>query len=192
MKGFDRGQSILASNHFPPRGAPLHATSQIGNLDSFRLGPPNGYGGGGGGDVTDCSPNIAQASDRGLSRVERRPICHCRPRVSGVEFVGRNRRSTLPSRIVNSGAWAQRHAGYYRAPEETASGSMRKDCSHTRDLARLEDENFICWRTRNDRAVWIQTCTRGVESGAELPARESFGPRSLAVRSQRRNEKCCL
>jgi long-chain acyl-CoA synthetase len=137
----------ITSHKFPAlriissSGAPLHAAvkAEVENL----LGLPlhNGYG------VTECSPNISQASvdkprtDTSVGRI-----------LPGVEvkFVGLDD-NPVPEGEVGE-LWVRGPnvmKGYYRAPEETSAAINNDGWFNTRDLARLDDGYlFIVGRTK--------------------------------------------
>jgi long-chain acyl-CoA synthetase len=123
-------------------GAPLHAAVKADVERLFGLPLHNGYG------VTECSPNIAQAtvdkprSDTAVGRI-----------LPGVEvrFIGRD------GQPVPDGEVGELHVrgpnvmkGYYRAPEETAAAIDAESWFNTRDLARLDRDGylFIVGRTK--------------------------------------------
>src|SRR5271155_4045642 len=122
-------------------GAPLHAAVKADVEKLFGLPLHNGYG------VTECSPNISQASvekprtDTSVGRV-----------LPGVEvkFIG------LDGKTVAEGEVGELRVrgpnvmkGYYRAPEETDAAIDAEGWFNTRDLARIEDGYlFIVGRTK--------------------------------------------
>jgi long-chain acyl-CoA synthetase len=137
----------IATRKFPAlhiissSGAPLHAAVKAGVERFFGLTLHNGYG------VTECSPNISQASvekprtDTSVGRV-----------LAGVEvkFIG------LDGNPVAEGEVGELRVrgpnvmkGYYHAPEETAAAIDSEGWFNTRDLARIEDGYlFIIGRTK--------------------------------------------
>jgi long-chain acyl-CoA synthetase len=123
-------------------GAPLHASVKADVEKLFGLPLHNGYG------VTECSPNIAQATldeprtDTAVGRI-----------LPGVEvrFMGPD------GQAVPDGEVGELHVrgpnvmkGYYRAPEETAAAIDTEGWFNTRDLARLDRDGylFIVGRTK--------------------------------------------
>jgi acyl-CoA synthetase (AMP-forming)/AMP-acid ligase II len=122
-------------------GAPLHPAIKAEVEDLFGLVLHNGYG------VTECSPNIAQASmekprgDTSVGRV-----------LPGVEarFLGADRKPVAEGEVGE--LWVRGPnvmKGYYRAAAETAAAIDEDGWFNTRDLARLQDGNlFIVGRTK--------------------------------------------
>jgi acyl-CoA synthetase (AMP-forming)/AMP-acid ligase II len=122
-------------------GAPLHPAIKAEVEDLFGLVLHNGYG------VTECSPNIAQASldkprgDTSVGRV-----------LPGVEvrFLGADGKAMAEGEVGE--LWVRGPnvmKGYYRAPAETAAAIDADGWFNTRDLARLQDSNlFIVGRTK--------------------------------------------
>jgi long-chain acyl-CoA synthetase len=121
--------------------APLQATvkRQVENL--FGMVLHNGYG------VTECSPNIAQATvgeyctDASVGQI-----------LPGVEvqLVGSDRKPVTNGEVGE--LWVRGlnvMKGYYRAPDETAAAINAEGWFNTRDLARLENGClFIVGRTK--------------------------------------------
>jgi long-chain acyl-CoA synthetase len=122
-------------------GAPLHAAVKAEVEKLLGLPLHNGYG------VTECSPNISQASvDKPRTDTS---VGQILPGVE-VRFVG------LDGSPVREGEvgelWVRGPnvmKGYYRAPEETAAAINSEGWFNTRDLARLENGYlFIVGRTK--------------------------------------------
>jgi long-chain acyl-CoA synthetase len=122
-------------------GAPLHAAVKADVEKLFGLPLHNGYG------VTECSPNISQATvekprtDTSVGRV-----------LPGVEvtFIGLNGLAVPEGEVGELRVRGPNvMKGYYRAPEETAAAIDEEGWFNTRDLARLEDGYlFIVGRTK--------------------------------------------
>jgi long-chain acyl-CoA synthetase len=140
MKGIT-SRTFPALRIISSSGAPLHAAVKADVEKLFGLPLHNGYG------VTECSPNISQASvekprtDTSVGRV-----------LPGVEvrFIG------LDGNPVTEGEVGELRVrgpnvmkGYYHAPEETAAAIDSEGWFNTRDLARIEDGYlFIVGRTK--------------------------------------------
>jgi acyl-CoA synthetase (AMP-forming)/AMP-acid ligase II len=122
-------------------GAPLQPAVKSAVEKLFGMPLYNGYG------VTECSPNIAQASvqdpraDTSVGQVF--------PGIE-VKFIGAEGKP-VPEGEVGE-LWVRGPnvmKGYYRAPEETAAAINAEGWFNTRDLARLENGNlFIVGRTK--------------------------------------------
>jgi acyl-CoA synthetase (AMP-forming)/AMP-acid ligase II len=122
-------------------GAPLHAAVKADVEKLFGLPLHNGYG------VTECSPNISQASveeprtDTSVGRI-----------LPGVEvkFVGPDGRPVPEGEVGELRVRGPNvMKGYYHAPEETAAAMDAQGWFNTRDLARIEDGYlFIVGRTK--------------------------------------------
>lgn len=122
-------------------GAPLQPALKSSVERVFGLPLHNGYG------VTECSPNIAQASVE-----EPRKDLSVGQILPGVE----SRLVGSDGQVVAQGAvgelWVRGPnvmKGYYRAAEETAAALNPEGWFNTRDLARIEDRHlFIVGRTK--------------------------------------------
>jgi long-chain acyl-CoA synthetase len=122
-------------------GAPLHAAVKADVEKLFGLPLHNGYG------VTECSPNISQASvekprtDTSVGRV-----------LAGVEvkFIGVDGNPVAEGEVGELRVRGPNvMKGYYHAPEETAAAIDSEGWFNTRDLARIEDGYlFIVGRTK--------------------------------------------
>lgn len=122
-------------------GAPLQPALKSAVESVFGLPLHNGYG------VTECSPNISQASveeprsDVSVGRI-----------LPGVEtrLVGSDGEDVAQGEVGE--LWVRGPnvmKGYYRAPEETAAAVNPDGWFNTRDLARIEDRHlFIVGRTK--------------------------------------------
>ncbi len=137
----------IASRKFPDlriissSGAPLHAAVKADVEKLLGLPLHNGYG------VTECSPNISQASvekprtDTSVGQI-----------LPGVEvkFVGNDGHRVADGEVGE--LWVRGPnvmKGYYRAPEETAAAINPEGWFNTRDLARIENGYlFIVGRTK--------------------------------------------
>ncbi len=122
-------------------GAPLQPALKSSVESVFGLPLHNGYG------VTECSPNIAQASVE-----EPRSDVSVGQILPGVEtrLVGSDGENVAEGEIGE--LWVRGPnvmKGYYRAPEETAAAVNPSGWFNTRDLARIEDRHlFIVGRTK--------------------------------------------
>jgi long-chain acyl-CoA synthetase len=123
-------------------GAPLHAAVKADVEKLFGLPLHNGYG------VTECSPNIAQATvdkprtDTAVGRI-----------LPGVEvrFIGPDGQPVPDGEVGELRVRGPNvMKGYYRAPEETAAAIDAEGWFNTRDLARLDRDGylFIVGRTK--------------------------------------------
>jgi long-chain acyl-CoA synthetase len=137
----------IASRRFPDlriissSGAPLHAAVKADVEKLLGLPLHNGYG------VTECSPNISQASvDKPRTDTS---VGQILPGVE-VKFVG-NDGHRVPDGEVGE-LWVRGPnvmKGYYRAPEETAAAINPEGWFNTRDLARIENGYlFVVGRTK--------------------------------------------
>jgi long-chain acyl-CoA synthetase len=138
----------IASRRFPDlriissSGAPLHAAVKADVEKLLGLPLHNGYG------VTECSPNISQASvDKPRTDTS---VGQILPGVE-VKFVG-NDGHRVPDGEVGE-LWVRGPnvmKGYYRAPEETAAAINPEGWFNTRDLARIENGYlFVVGRTKD-------------------------------------------
>ncbi len=122
-------------------GAPLQPALKSSVESVFGLPLHNGYG------VTECSPNIAQASIE-----EPRSDVSVGQVLPGVEtrLVGSDG-AIVPEGQVGE-LWVRGPnvmKGYYHAPDETAAAVNPDGWFNTRDLARIEDRHlFIVGRTK--------------------------------------------
>ena len=140
MKGIAT-QKFPALRIISSSGAPLQAAVKADVEKLFGLPLHNGYG------VTECSPNISQASvekprtDTSVGLV-----------LPGVEvkFVGPDGRPVPPGEVGELHVRGPNvMKGYYRAPEETAAAIDPEGWFNTRDLARIENGYlFIVGRTK--------------------------------------------
>jgi long-chain acyl-CoA synthetase len=122
-------------------GAPLHAAVKADVEKLFGLPLHNGYG------VTECSPNIAQATvekprtDTSVGRI-----------LPGVEvkFIGPDGQPVAEGEVGELRVRGPNvMKGYYCAPEETAAAIDAEGWFNTRDLARIENGYlFIVGRTK--------------------------------------------
>jgi len=122
-------------------GAPLQPALKSSVEGVFGLALHNGYG------VTECSPNIAQASVE-----EPRSDISVGQILPGVEtrLVGSDGEAVTKGQVGE--LWVRGPnvmKGYYRAAEETAAAVNPDGWFNTRDLARIEDRHlFIVGRTK--------------------------------------------
>jgi long-chain acyl-CoA synthetase len=140
MKGIYT-RKFLALRIISSSGAPLDAAVKADVEKLFGLPLHNGYG------VTECSPNISQASvekprtDTSVGLV-----------LPGVEvkFVGPDGQPVPPGEVGELRVRGPNvMKGYYRAPEETAAAIDSEGWFNTRDLARIENGYlFIVGRTK--------------------------------------------
>jgi long-chain acyl-CoA synthetase len=122
-------------------GAPLDAAVKADVEKLFGLPLHNGYG------VTECSPNISQASvDKPRTDTS---VGLVLPGVE-VKFVGPDGQPVPPGEVGELRVRGPNvMKGYYRAPEETAAAIDSEGWFNTRDLARLENGYlFIVGRTK--------------------------------------------
>src|SRR5271163_1628778 len=140
MKGIT-SRKFSALRIISSSGAPLHAAVKADVEKFFGLPLHNGYG------VTECSPNISQASvDKPRADTSVGLIL---PGVQ-VQFIGPDGHPVPEGEVGELRVRGPNvMKGYYRAPEETDAAIDAEGWFNTRDLARIEDGYlFIVGRTK--------------------------------------------
>src|SRR5208282_2274892 len=140
MKGIT-SRKFSALRIISSSGAPLHAAVKADVEKFFGLPLHNGYG------VTECSPNISQASvDKPRADTSVGLIL---PGVQ-VQFIGPDGHPVPEGEVGELRVRGPNvMKGYYHAPEETAAAMDEEGWFNTRDLARIEDGFlFIVGRTK--------------------------------------------